>query len=438
MVSLTNLAEKGLIEKTGAKPKLPIKIDGISSSTLDVYRIPLNYLYYNDNNGRIATGTMSYEGKLIPSTDDVDPAYNNTIEKMIEEDAPAALKRTQKSILDSGQQVYGWVLDDGRIIDGNRRYTALRNIHYNTGKTMYFEAVVLPFSYDNVAERVKIKQLELAIQMGVEERKDYDPVDLAVDIYKTTTATENSAALMTKADYAQNAHMRKKEVDRIYDGAVCMKKFLEYIGAPATAYNIVKDSKAWSLFYEMGKTLHKFGDDAEGQLHKRETMESYFAVILYQTHVGVIGNTARTHIRNYGKYIVSSPKNNDFNEDLMDSVDDLSESLQDANIVDYTDLTRELSKENGIIEDVANTYNRYMNDARNGESVEKFIRTTRDNVEIFEDLKENNGLLGSLRYNQITNVQLKQLQMYMRNLHQISQDLFDMYGDEIDAKNNQK
>ena len=51
MVSLIELAKTGKLEKTGAKPKLPIKVDGVSSETLDVYKIPLEYLYYNDKNG---------------------------------------------------------------------------------------------------------------------------------------------------------------------------------------------------------------------------------------------------------------------------------------------------------------------------------------------------------------------------------------------------
>lgn len=48
MISLIELAKEGKLEKTGAKPKLPIKVDGVSSETLDVYKIPLEYLYYND------------------------------------------------------------------------------------------------------------------------------------------------------------------------------------------------------------------------------------------------------------------------------------------------------------------------------------------------------------------------------------------------------
>lgn len=45
MLSLIELAKEGNLEKTGAKPKLPIKVDGVSSETLDVYKIPLEYLF---------------------------------------------------------------------------------------------------------------------------------------------------------------------------------------------------------------------------------------------------------------------------------------------------------------------------------------------------------------------------------------------------------
>lgn len=271
MLSLIKLAKEGKLEKTGAKPKLPIKVDGVSSETLDVYKIPLDYLYYNDKNGRIATGISQYEGELHPANDQDDPNYNIFVEKLIEQDNTNALKRTTNSIKESGQQVYGYVLDDGRIVDGNRRFTALRDIHRTTGKTVYFEAVVLPFSYNNSTERVKIKKLELAIQMGVKERQSYDPVDLAVDIYQTTGG---EAPIMTQADYAADSHMRPTEVKKYYDGAVYMRKFLEFIGTSKNKYNILKESKVWSLFYEMGKSLSKnFGDDPESQVRKKDDRE---------------------------------------------------------------------------------------------------------------------------------------------------------------------
>lgn len=106
MISLIKLASEGKIEKTGAKPKLPIKVDGVSSDTLDVYKIPLEYLYYNDRNGRIATGISQFDGQLIPVNDLENSEYNNFIAKLIKDDNPTALKKTKKSIQNSGQQVY--------------------------------------------------------------------------------------------------------------------------------------------------------------------------------------------------------------------------------------------------------------------------------------------------------------------------------------------
>lgn len=429
MISLIELAKEGKLEKTGAKPKLPIRVDGVSSKTLDVYKIPMDYLYYNDKNGRIATGISQYNDELHPANDQVDPQYNDFVAKLIEEDNSAALKKTEKSISESGQQVYGYVLDDGRIVDGNRRYTALRNIHRKTGQTVYFEAVVLPFSYNNSTERVKIKKLELALQMGVEERQKYDPVDLAVDIYQTTSGED---PVMTQADYAADAHMRPTEVKKYYNGAVLMRKFLEFIGAPTQNFNIIKESKVWSLFYEMGKSLSKnFGDDPESQVRKNETMQSYFGVILYQIHVGVSGNTARTHIREYGKNIVNSVDNEDFNSDIADMVDDLSDSLQDEEIKTTSDLMECLSDENSTVEALGDTFDTYMRNARNSESVDKFIISIKQNVKYYHDLNADGGLLGNLRYNEVSTDQLKELQSYMRDLNQFSRELFEKYGTEV-------
>lgn len=429
-MSLIKLAKEGKLEKTGAKPKLPIKVDGVSSETLDVYKIPLDYLYYNDKNGRIATGISQYEGELHPANDQDDPNYNIFVEKLIEQDNTNALKRTTNSIKESGQQVYGYVLDDGRIVDGNRRFTALRDIHRTTGKTVYFEAVVLPFSYNNSTERVKIKKLELAIQMGVKERQSYDPVDLAVDIYQTTGG---ETPIMTQADYAADSHMRPTEVKKYYDGAVYMRKFLEFIGTSKNKYNILKESKVWSLFYEMGKSLSKnFGDDPESQVRKNETMMSYFGVILYQIHVGVSGITSRTHIREYGKNIVNnSADNEDFNDDVADMVDDLSESLQDDEIETTSDLMQSLTDENETVEAIGEVFDTYMRNARNSESVDKFIRSIKKNVKYYHDLNEDGGLIGSLRYNEVSKDQLNELRTYMRDLHYLSKELFDKYGKEI-------
>lgn len=49
MLSLIELAKEGKLEKTGAKPKLPIKIDGVSSETLDAIDGQLLVPEYTDD-----------------------------------------------------------------------------------------------------------------------------------------------------------------------------------------------------------------------------------------------------------------------------------------------------------------------------------------------------------------------------------------------------
>ena len=46
--ALVDLVRPGEIATTGAKPKLPTTIPNLIDTMLDVYRIPLKYLYYND------------------------------------------------------------------------------------------------------------------------------------------------------------------------------------------------------------------------------------------------------------------------------------------------------------------------------------------------------------------------------------------------------
>src|SRR5699024_12119243 len=108
--------------------------------------------------------------------------------------------------------------------------------------------------------------------MGIEERESYDPVDLAIDIYQTTAGED---PIMTLADYARDSRMRLTEVEKYYNGAVYIKKFLEFIGAPATSYEIIKESKSWSLFYEMGKVLKKELDRKSTRLNSNHVSISY-------------------------------------------------------------------------------------------------------------------------------------------------------------------
>ncbi|MDY0214436.1 MAG: hypothetical protein RBS24_02795 [Bacilli bacterium] len=118
------------LEKVATK-KLTFKGE---TKVFDVYKVPIDMLFYNDLNGRIATFISQYasEGKDITSLDN--KTYNETIAEFIKNSATLArLKKTKEDIRQNTQKEVGVVLNDGRVIDGNRRFTCLRELFDETG-----------------------------------------------------------------------------------------------------------------------------------------------------------------------------------------------------------------------------------------------------------------------------------------------------------------
>ena len=172
--------ENHTVQKTALTRKLTV--DGLTRP-YPVYRIRLDQLFYNDQNDRIATWISKYKtehGGLAPDISDR-AAFNDLIEQFIIESNPDAIKRTQNNIELVDQRDPGVVLADGRIIDGNRRFTCLRRLAQKNDRFSYFEAVILDRNIDQNAK--EIKRLELSIQHGEESKVDYNPIDRLVGVY---------------------------------------------------------------------------------------------------------------------------------------------------------------------------------------------------------------------------------------------------------------
>ena len=199
---------------------------------LPVYKIRIDQLYYNDKNARIASWVSKYKKDHNISDFDMSnhESYNTIIEDFIVKSDEEALKKTQKSIAKFGQQVQGVVLKDGRIIDGNRRFTCLRRIQRETGKTQMFSACIV--EYDIEADAKAIKEMELMLQIGKESPVDYDPIERLQDIY--TTVLENK--LLTKKEYAERCGLSTSAMNKYIEKANILVKFLEFIGAPKDFY----------------------------------------------------------------------------------------------------------------------------------------------------------------------------------------------------------
>ena len=262
---------QGFVIKTDRATKLTI--DGITE-TYPIYQIRLDALYYNDQNDRIATWISQY--KSDNKTETIDrtdlESYNNIIHEFIVKSNPDKLKSTQKNISFIGQQKYGVVLNDGRIIDGNRRFTCLRNLAVDDPKFNYFEAVILDRDIENSAKQIKM--LELHIQIGEEARVDYDPIDRLVGIYNDIIVNK----ILTVHEYAvstgaQSDNDVQKEVER----AKLLAEFLEAINAPGQFY-IARDLNMSNPLIELQAILRKIKDEDK----KEEVKYAVFTNCLLQ------------------------------------------------------------------------------------------------------------------------------------------------------------
>lgn len=309
---MKGILEKGLGEKFVIETDLTKKlvIDNVAK-VYPVYKIRSDKLYYNDQNDRIATWVSQY--KTENNVDEINmenlDEYNAIIHNFVTESNREALRKTQTNMELIGQNVPGVVLQDGRIIDGNRRFTCLRNIEEKTGQTQYFEAVILDHNIKNNKKQIKI--LELMLQHGIDEKIDYNPIDRLVGVYNDVIET----GLLTAKEYAMGIGVKESEVVQEIEKAKLMVEFLEFINAPkqfhlARHFNIVDPLK------ELNTMLKRINDEDK----KEDLKYSVFSQFLISPE----GDATR-----YMRKIKKIASNDRFLEGYLDEQVDLVEKVCD-------------------------------------------------------------------------------------------------------------
>ena len=281
---MQNLLKEGLgtvVEKTSLTRKLTI--DGVTKA-YPVYRVRLDQLFYNDQNDRIATWISQYKSENgADSFSELDRAsYNAIIEQFIIQSNEAAIEKTQMNIQLVHQREPGVILADGRVIDGNRRFTCLRRLALNDEEFNWFETVILDTDIEN--GKKQIKMLELAIQHGEEKKVDYNPIDRLVGVYQDIVETE----LLTVEEYAYSTNETIFEVKKRIESAMLLVEFLEYIHMPKQ-YHIARDYQVVSVIADLQPLLRKCSTPEM----QEKVKNAVFANIMMRT----IGDS-RKYIRN--------------------------------------------------------------------------------------------------------------------------------------------
>ena len=293
-----NLLTDGIAQEVVFPTQLTRKltIDGVTSA-YPVYRVRLDQLYYNDQNDRISTWISKYKAEHDdqgPSTTQRDD-YNKLIETFIVESNPDSIRKTQNNIELVDQREPGVVLVDGRVIDGNRRFTCLRRLAAKNDKFNYFETVILDRNIESSAKQIKL--LELSIQHGEESKVDYNPIDRLVGIYNDIIDTK----MLSVEEYARSTNESVAEVRHKVELANLMIDFLDFINAPKQFY-LARDMELYSSLDELSKLLRKCHTEDK----KADLKNSVYCNILMNTQ----GDMAR-FLRRL-KTIVDSDHRDDF------------------------------------------------------------------------------------------------------------------------------
>lgn len=386
--------EKKAVKQTDITKKLVIDNN---SESYPVYKIKLDNLYYNDQNDRVATWISQYKAennidKIKPFNDE---SYNSIIHEYITYSNKDALKKTQKNIELIGQQEPGVVLTDGRIIDGNRRFTCLRNIEKATGKTQYFDAVIL--DYDIKDNEKNIKMLELMLQHGIDEKVDYNPIERLVGVYRDIVDTK----LLTVKEYANSINASESEISSEVEKAKLMVEFLEFINAPkkyylARHFNIVDPLK------ELHAMLKRIND-----IDKKEDLK---IVVFSQFLVQPFGDTTR-YMRKIKKIVNNNKFFEEYISDQMELVEKVCDELEKYPSVSEIEISVIRSDES-IKNDFLHSTEKYVNKVDGDLTRNQPIKQT-------EKAFDNLDLIDLNILKKLTENQLNELKDNLANIEQL-------------------
>lgn len=329
-VNLIELINKDIVETDGTRN---LTIKGVTANH-KVHRIPLEYLFYNEQNGRIATWISKYNAEKGAFNLEDTKAYNEIVHEFIKESNSTAFKKTKTNISLFGQRIAGVVLKNGRIIDGNRRFTCLRELAAEGGD-YYFDAVIL--DTDKGISQRDIKRLELNLQHAEEEKVDYNPIDNLVDVYRDLIKEKT----FTIDEYVVSVNKSPKEVKTLVSKAELMVEFLEFINAKEQYY-IAREMNLDGPLQEVMGILKKTDPD-----FVEEVKSSLFAAIITMT-----GGDLTRKIREIGNKIIKTNRLEEFLEEYEEVVEEVYDTFQDKDVdlgvinkkIGGNDLLKEKSK----------------------------------------------------------------------------------------------
>lgn len=243
LIKSTPYSHKDIYYK-GRKQKLP------------VYQIDIDYLVYNQYNGRIASLVKSHLKETGFEIDATNPEGIELIEKFLWQSNETANKKTYNSIIEQGQNEYGIVTLDGVVIDGNRRSMLLRK----KGKEkkefpVYFLGVVLNEQLN--ANPKEIMSLETRYQMGEDAKVDYNAIE------KYLKCKDMINAGFKEGEIAKDMGETESKIKENLSIMNLMDKYLHNLGYSGIYTRL---DKTEDLFINLNTVLNRWSGGSPGRV----------------------------------------------------------------------------------------------------------------------------------------------------------------------------
>jgi hypothetical protein len=205
---------------------------GGSTKNFNVYEVDVSLLKFNYLNGRIASAVAEFgqiNGTELKNLSE--EQINENITNWIWEKSLSQNKSTLENIKLKGQIEPGVITKDGIIVDGNRRFMLIKKLN-EAGHPLKFRTIILDETYTDGADvELNIKRLETSIQLGQDEKVDYDPIEKYLRVKDFVENYIEEGKLLTKIEVASMMRLKNaNEVDKYYEICKLMDEYLQTFG----------------------------------------------------------------------------------------------------------------------------------------------------------------------------------------------------------------
>lgn len=358
-MEILNLSVNENLEDWGIKRTAKTKVLVLKNESVEytVFRIPVDILVYNPNNGRIFIEARRFENeeniKLEMLKDNDSKKYNDEIENLIWSTNEERNLATKRDIEKYGQMEPGVVLDDGIVIDGNRRFTCIRRLHRehpDDEKYAYFLAAIIHVDGKEITKKL-LKEYELRVQFGADEKVGYNVINKNMSIYELIEKDESN-----DFDYNSVAELLGNgttagDVLKICKTCKLIDEFLDYIDKPGE-YQIAETFKIyWPLealvpyFTKEGKNLSPIEKEQRKHLFFDYLLTLELELNTQNLRDGLIKKVFKDNVET--KKLIEVHK-----ETIGDKIQETIKNAKDVN--SFYNLIRELRESDEAAEDKEN------------------------------------------------------------------------------------